>query len=790
MRQKHPNTPLLPIVASIFAVLSSPAFAQTTHTNHITTDEELPSVALAAQTITSVRTKVATTERIGRNDLANAMINDTKDLVRYSTDVGVVDNGRHLKGFAMRGVEGNRVGISIDGVTLPDSEENTLYARYGNFNPSRMSIDTELVRGVSLEKGSNSFNLGSGALGGNVEYHTLNANNLIKAGKQAGILVRTGYASKNNEWVNTVGTAYQDGQLEAVAMYSNRQGHETKSNGTGNISIGSSSQKPDPAKHRQNSYLGKIAWQINPDHRIGILINGQNGKNHTNERSYSLLESAWREADDYQKRTNANIFYEYTPDSTWLAKLKADYDDQRTVLSAINYKGQIPYDWSTKTYKDEKKLDEIYNRSFKTNYQRLSLGTQFLPIRLFGGHTLSAKVHMARRDFLNINHDRIGIGASYETDEVYTIQYPIRTTQFGISLKDNIQWSDLLSTSAGIRYDNQKVAPQELNAQCGKACTAEGKPNSKTFGIWSGFFGMNIQLSPDWKTNYLISSGYRIPTASEMYFSFKNPYGTWKSNPHLKPEHSLSQSLSLQGYGNKGVLDASIYQSQYKDFLFEQTSLIEQTSYGRTHQTPMNQTVNIDKAKILGFELQGKLNLDTVILAPKGLKFYGSLGYSKGKLSTDASLLSIQPIKTVVGLDYEAPSGRWGVFSRLSHLGAKKAKDAQIEDVSSRCIAFEFDDWFGRKICRRTELYKQIITAPYLNRRSHTLDVFGFYKPTDSTTVRAGVYNLLNKKYHTWDALRGINAYGTTNTVDRDGKGLERFYAPGRNFSVSLEYQF
>ena len=36
-------------------------------------------------------------------------------------------------------------------------------------------------------------------------------------------------------------------------------------------------------------------------------------------------------------------------------------------------------------------------------------------------------------------------------------------------------------------------------------------------------------------------------------------------------------------------------------------------------------------------------------------KFYGALGYSKGKLSNGSSLLSVQPIKAVLGLDYEDP---------------------------------------------------------------------------------------------------------------------------------------
>ena len=98
------------------------------------------------------------------------------------------------------------------------------------------------------------------------------------------------------------------------------------------------------------------------------------------------------------------------------------------------------------------------------------------------------------------------------------------------------------------------------------------------------------------------------------------------------------------------MLDINLYQTRYRNFLFEQESIIEQTQYGRIYQTPMQQMVNVDNARVSGIEVKGSLNLDTVLPAPKGLKLYGALGYSKGKLSNSTSMLSIQPLKAVLGL--------------------------------------------------------------------------------------------------------------------------------------------
>ena len=132
-------------------------------------EEELKEITVEE---TSVQPGAAQSQTVRKTQKAiqQEMIRDTRDLVRYTTDIGVADNGRRLKGFSMRGVEGNRVGISVDGVSLPDFEENSLYARYGNFNNSRLSIDSELVRSIDIVKGSDSVNMGSGYLGGGVHW--------------------------------------------------------------------------------------------------------------------------------------------------------------------------------------------------------------------------------------------------------------------------------------------------------------------------------------------------------------------------------------------------------------------------------------------------------------------------------------------------------------------------------------------------------------------------------------------------------------------------------------------
>ena len=700
-----------------------------------------------------------------RKAIQEELIANNHDLVRYTTDVGISDNGRRAKGFAMRGVEGNRVGISVDGVNLPDSEENSLYARYGNFNSSRLAIDPELVQGIDIMRGSDSFNSGSGSLGGSVNYRTLGADDIVFPENNWGILLKNSYASKNREWTHTAGVGYKDDKFDMALLYSYRDGQEMKSAGNGEDIKGWARGVPDPANHKNRSYLAKLSYFITPSHKVSLSFNAQRDNNFVDEKSYGL--SLWREVNDIGKRYNGNVAYEYFPENNrFLSYLKTEIDLQEIDIASENTKGiSLPY----------RSFVELQDTHMKNKFKRFSMRVDSMPWESrFGTHKFTARSSISQKDFENENNHHYFSGES----DAESIQHPVRTRSFSAQLQDKVTWNEMFSSQLGIRYDWDQLVPQDLKAMC-RACSA--KPASNTFQSVSGSLGLDAQLNETWKVGYNVSTGYRVPTASEMYFSFNHPAGNWFPNPKLKAEQALNNSIHIQAEHRLGSYNLNLYHSRYKDFLTEQESAFEKInpyyfedsrSGAAFYTTLAQQAVNIDRATVSGVELTTKTNLDQVVsFIPEGWKFLANLGYSKGRLKgTESSMLSIQPLKIILGFGYEDPEDRWGLNARATYLGAKKAKDAQIIDYSS--------------------LRKEVKTYPYLNGSATLFDVYGFYKVNKHVILRAGIYNILNRKYHTWDVLRGINQFSTTNAVDPQRKGLERFYAPGRNFAGAVEIRF
>ena len=783
-------------------------------------EEQLETINVSTELDDS--TKANHSEKKTAKIIQQELIQNNKDLVRYSPDVGVVDQGRHQKGFAIRGVEDNRVGISIDGIALPDSEENSLYKRYGNLNTSRQSIDPELARTIDIAKGADSFNQGSGNIGGGVNYRTLEPFDIVRNGRKFGALYRTGYASRNNDWTNTLGVAYAGEKAEALLLYSNRHGHEMKSAGGYTVPEdsyytryrGYSKQTPDDSTHNNHSYLAKFAYRLSDSHRVGLSYSGSRNKNYIIEDSATTSYTAWREADDRSKRDTINVFYEYLPDSKVIALVKTDVDYQKTQTAAYNYEGYRAKPATAWSPAKPSEPSDNNLRFFNTKFKRINFRIDSQPIGLgLGSHTFSFRSAISERKFDILHQDSVYVDNNYDGVKEWvnskdsTMMYPVKTRHYNLSLLDNIEFSPEWKAHLGIRYDWAKHSQESLGSLECRNCQ---KADDAKFHNISWTAGIEKIINDDWKLGYSIGTGYRMPNASEMYFDYRNnAAGAWKSNPNLKAEKSLTQNLNLSGKGRLGELSLNLHHSSYKDFLYEQETWENYNYYGSMWRwRPVQQMQNIDSAKIYGVEFTGKLNLNEVTPIPNGWKLFGSLGYSKGSMSNNASLMSLQPIKAIIGLDYEQPDGKWGIFSRLTYLGAKKAKDAKYVRVSEeRCLKQEskpnpYWPYWGSgpteitwtEYSHETELD----TWKHLNAKAFVFDMFGFYKPTENITLRAGVYNIFNRKYHTWDTLRGLDHTGgkvnsvglRPNSTYGGYPGLQRYYQPGRNFSASIEIRF
>lgn len=129
-------------------------------------DQVTVSATLTEQNLDSVASSVDVTTA---DDIEKKMVNDIDDLVRYEPGVTVTNDGRTGAGsFNIRGMDANRVKITVDGVDQAKAFDSTkMFLR-----SQRNFIDLETIKAVEVLKGPASTVHGSDAIGGVVAFVT------------------------------------------------------------------------------------------------------------------------------------------------------------------------------------------------------------------------------------------------------------------------------------------------------------------------------------------------------------------------------------------------------------------------------------------------------------------------------------------------------------------------------------------------------------------------------------------------------------------------------------------
>ncbi|AXO87269.1 TonB-dependent receptor [Pseudomonas parafulva] len=701
-----------------------------------------------------------------REQLDRQNVGDIKQLVRYEPGVSVGGTGQRsgLNGFNIRGIDGERILTQIDGVSIPDS---FFYGPYAQ--TQRNYVDPEIVKRVEILRGPASVLYGSNAIGGAVSYYTLDADDIIKPGKDVGARLKTGYSSADESWLTSATVAGRQGDVDGLLHLSQRNGHETESYGS-HGGTGLARTEANPEDVRTTNVLAKLGWNYADDARLGLTYEHYKDDRDQNIRSavggpfipgFGAMNSyRLRQGNDTVTRERVGINHEFGLDSLladhvkWSLNYQIAKTDQRTDELYFASGRQVARDRQT-TYKDRQwVLDAQLDKAFSLGETEhlLTYGTTFKHEKVTGSRSGSGVC-------LNVGGTCRAIGQVSTNDgQARVSDFPDPTVDtYSLFAQDEIRWNDW-TFLPGARYDYTRLSPKMtdefLRGIQGNGAAAAGIDDSdKKWHRVSPKFGITYAFDDHYTWYGQYAEGFRTPTAKAMYGRFDNPTLGYRvePNPNLEPEKSKSYETGLRGQFEAGQFDVAVFYNKYRDFINEDA--VQSANLGSTFQAN-----NIRHATIKGVELKGRLNLDS-FGASQGLYTQGSLAYAHGRNDDNGQPLnSVNPLTAVLGLGYEQPQ-----YGGLLSWTLVKRK-TRVDDST-----FFAPD--GTSSQFRTPGYG-------------VLDLTGFYKVTDDVTVNAGLYNLTDKKYWQWDDVRGYDGLGEAAVTQP--ANLDRLTMPGRNFAINV----
>ncbi|EPI1190781.1 lactoferrin/transferrin family TonB-dependent receptor [Neisseria gonorrhoeae] len=331
------------------------------------------------------------------------------------------------------------------------------------------------------------------------------------------------------------------------------------------------------------------------------------------------------------------------------------------------------------------------------------------------------------------------------------------------AVRDNVRLGRWADVGAGLRYDYRSTHSDDQSVSTGTHRTLS----------WNA----GIVLKPaNWlDLTYRASTGFRLPSFAEMY--------GWRSGDKIKavkidPEKSFNKEAGIVFKGDFGNLEASWFNNAYRDLIVR--GYEAQIKNGKEEAKGDPAYLNAQSARITGINILGKIDWNGVWdKLPEG--WYSTFAYNRvhvrdikkraDRTDIQSHLFdAIQPSRYVVGSGYDQPEGKWGVNGMLTYSKAKEI----TELLGSRAL-LNGNSRNTKATARRT-------------RPWYIVDVSGYYTVKKHFTLRAGVYNLLNHRYVTWENVRQTAA-GAVNQHKNVGV-YNRYAAPGRNYTFSLEMKF
>ncbi|MDP2261486.1 MAG: TonB-dependent hemoglobin/transferrin/lactoferrin family receptor [Caulobacter sp.] len=665
--------------------------------------------------VTATRTQKAadelpvTASAITSDEIDDRLVGDIKDLIKFEPGVAVrtaparfnaalSGTGRDgNSGFNIRGLEGNRVLIQIDGIRLPDS------FGFGAQAVGRGDYaDLDMIRSVEIVRGPASALYGSDGLAGSVSFFTKDPEDFLRGGRAFAAQARAGYASADESTYGNLLLAGVFGDWQAMVSYTRRQGSEQETQGRDGSSTATRTVA-NPQDFTANSVLAKLVFDPAEGHSFRL--------------TWDHLD---REVDsDILSAVSATTLSVLTHDETDRDRVSVDYrfTGGEGLVSEARLGVYVQTGETTQfTAEDRTSTDRTRLNTFDNEVRGVSgqIDSRFT--------TGSVEHHIVwGGDWSVTRQEGIRSGTAPTPPDVFpTRAFPNTDyTLVGLFVQDEIGLFDgKLALFPALRWDWYELDARADALYVGAPRdSSDSHPSPKLGLVWSATENLKVFSN--------IAAGFKAPAPSQVNNAFSNPAQGYISapNPDLKPETSETFEVGLRWKSGPLALEGTVFAGRYEDFISQ-----EVVGGSFTPADPaVFQYVNLGEVEISGVEARARLSLDdgwTLIAAASSAKGDARSG------GASAPLASIEPVKISLGAGWRDPAGRFGGQLSVVH-SAKKDADRVGTTCTPSCFV-----------------------PPAFT----LIDLTGYWNLTGQVTLRGGVFNLTDEKYWWWSDARGLSS--------------------------------
>lgn len=735
-------------------VIFNVAIADAANISTLTDDSSIQITVTGTRNPEAIENVPSNVTVIDRDEINRTQARDIRDLVRYEPGVVVRNNSRYgLQDFNIRGLDGNRVLLQVDGIRLPTRFE------FGPFSLGRDYTDIDSLSAAEIIRGPASALYGSDALGGVVSYLSLDPEALLdEAGQDSLGQFRFNYDSEDTGTVGNALYAVRFNDLDLLVGYTRRDGNELLVSGDNDF--------VDPETSTRNNFIGSAVYRLSDTQSLRLVAEMFDSDTELEilQRNFAAPNIQSEDVELSTNRERISLAYEYdNPDSSsflQFGRLQVYYQNSRSeeernrqFIYGFTSGGQFPVGTPVFRNDDYDFLDRVWGANLQL---RSDFNIGAVDNRLTYGIEASTTRNERPRDRIETSLIT-GQTTNISDTDIFPVDDfpPSDTLRLGFYLQNEMTFgSDRFTLIPGLRFDVYDLTVEES-----ASFERNGvEPVNFSDSNLSPSLALVFRPSEEITLVGRYARGFRAPLYSEINSGFTNvtsPFFKYRTlpNPDLDSETSNTFELGVRGNFDQFRFGLTGFYSRYNDFIEEfvpaGTELITPPPAFGTPVINIFQTQNISDAEIYGVELGGEYRFSP---GEDGFRLNFALAWTEGRnLTDDRPLDSVSPLQMVVGLGYRAPGDRWG-----AELIGTVVGEPDVEDTIN-----------GQE---------RFIPSAYT-----LVDLIGYVNLNPEMTLNLGVYNLFDTEYYQFADVRNFNA---------SRPDLGRFSQAGTSVRAGLTWRF